>query len=350
MKILYAIQGTGNGHINRARTLVPTLKSMFDTDVLISGLHHELDVPFNFNYRCHGIGYTFGRNGGIDYFKTFRQLSFIRSLQEINQLPVKKYDLIISDFEPISSWAAKLRNIPCYSLSHQAAVIQPDSPKPSRNDFIGRTILQQYAPSNESFGFHFKSYNSKIFTPIINKEIRNQEIKNVGHYTVYLPAFSDEKIIALLSGIKDIYWHVFSKNTKIQYKTKNVFVRPIDYRKFVVSMSTAAGILCGAGFETPAEALFMNKKLLVIPMKYQYEQHCNAAALQQLGIPSIMDFGIHSKKQISSWLADDKTIQIEYPDHADQVLQNVINFFNSQSMDEALIDNQIFFDFLSDTE
>jgi hypothetical protein len=35
-------------------------------------------------------------------------------------------------------------------------------------------------------------------------------------------------------------------------------------------------------FETPAEALFLGKKLLVIPMTGQYEQECNAAALAAL--------------------------------------------------------------------
>lgn len=44
-------------------------------------------------------------------------------------------------------------------------------------------------------------------------------------------------------------------------------------------------MLCGAGFETPAEVLHLNKKLLVVPMKSQYEQHCNAAALKKLGVP-----------------------------------------------------------------
>ena len=43
-------------------------------------------------------------------------------------------------------------------------------------------------------------------------------------------------------------------------------------------------MLCGAGFETPAEALFLNKKLLVIPMKTQFEQKCNAQALKEMGV------------------------------------------------------------------
>jgi len=39
--------------------------------------------------------------------------------------------------------------------------------------------------------------------------------------------------------------------------------------------------------ETPAEALFFKKKLMVIPMKGQYEQLYNAECLKQLGVPII---------------------------------------------------------------
>ena len=37
MKILYAIQGTGNGHIARAEDIVPVLKRFGTLDVLVSG-------------------------------------------------------------------------------------------------------------------------------------------------------------------------------------------------------------------------------------------------------------------------------------------------------------------------
>ena len=50
-------------------------------------------------------------------------------------------------------------------------------------------------------------------------------------------------------------------------------------------MASSTGVLCGAGFETPAEALYLGKKLMVIPMKSQLEQFYNAASLKQLGVP-----------------------------------------------------------------
>ena len=36
MKILYAIQSTGNGHLGRAMEILPTLKRNADVDILVS--------------------------------------------------------------------------------------------------------------------------------------------------------------------------------------------------------------------------------------------------------------------------------------------------------------------------
>lgn len=38
------------------------------------------------------------------------------------------------------------------------------------------------------------------------------------------------------------------------------------------------------GFETPAEAMYLNKKLLSIPILNHFEQECNAEAMKKLGI------------------------------------------------------------------
>ena len=41
MKILYAIQGTGNGHLSRARDIIPILQKKGDVDILVSGTQHH---------------------------------------------------------------------------------------------------------------------------------------------------------------------------------------------------------------------------------------------------------------------------------------------------------------------
>src|ERR1700712_4806476 len=130
MKILYAIQGTGNGHLSRSMDIVPLLQHMAEVDVLVSGNQGDLKLPFPVKYKFHGMGFVFGKNGGVDLWKSFYKSNFRKFLKEINNLPVEDYDLVISDFEPVSAWACYLKNKPCIGLSHQAAVLAAEVPQP----------------------------------------------------------------------------------------------------------------------------------------------------------------------------------------------------------------------------
>lgn len=284
MKILYAIQGTGNGHLSRARDIIPILQKKGDVDILVSGIQADVDLPYSIKYQLKGLSFIFGKNGGIDLLKTYKKSNLRNLYKEIIEFPIKVYDIVISDFEPVSAWACKMHNKTCIGLSHQSAVINKKSPKPKKRDLLGKLILKNYAPTKISFGFHFKKFDQNIYTPVIRSQIRLAETTNEGHYTVYLPAYSDEKILKILSQISSVKWEVFSKHCTKPIIVKNVNIKPINNNQFIKSFVSCSGILCGAGFETPAEALYMKKKLLVIPMKGQYEQQCNAASLSELGV------------------------------------------------------------------
>ncbi len=80
-------------------------------------------------------------------------------------------------------------------------------------------------------------------------------------------------------------------------------IAPINNDAFIKSLVTSTGVLCGAGFETPAEALFLKKKLMVIPMKGQYEQQCNAAALKEMGVPVLKKLKISKVEKIIDWVS-----------------------------------------------
>lgn len=324
MKILYAIQGTGNGHLSRARDIIPILKKKHDVDILISGTHAEITVPFTVKYRFRGLGFIFGANGGIDLIETYKKNYIKVLLSEINSLPVHEYDLVFSDFEPVSAWACYLGSKNCISLSHQAAVINKKSPRPKEIDVIGKAVLKNYAPGAFKYGFHFKSYDEHIFTPVIRNEVRKQKIGNKNHYTVYLPAYDDRRIIKVLTSFGEIKWEVFSKHTKRSFNEKNIMVRPIDNESFIESIANSEGVICGAGFETPAEALYMGKKLLVVPMKGQYEQQCNAAALKEMGVPVIKNFKLTHADKISQWLDDKTIINVDYPDNTEKIINKII--------------------------
>ena len=325
MKILYAIQGTGNGHLSRSRDIIPDLQNIGKVDILISGTQADITLPYPVKYQMKGLGFVFGKKGGVDLWQTFRQNNISRVIKEVNQVPVEEYDIIINDFEPVSAWACYLKRKPCIALSHQCAVLSSKAPLPRHRDRLGKFILKHYAPATAKYGFHFMRFNENIYTPVIRKQVRELFVSNKGHYTVYLPAYSDKKIISVLSRFNDINWEVFSKHNKKLYDCKNILIRPIQNEAFLESMASSAGILCGAGFETPSEALFLKKKLLVVPMENQYEQHCNAAALQMMGVTVLKNLKKKQFTEIQNWLKEDMVVDVNYPDNTQEIIQTLIN-------------------------
>jgi len=324
MKILYAVQGTGNGHLCRALDIIPALKKFGEVDVLVSGIQADIGLPFDVKYKLHGLSFIFGKSGGVDLWRTFMSSTVRKFIQEINSLPVENYDLIINDFEPISAWACQSRDIPCIGLSHQIAALDAASPKSEESDMLGKFIMKNYAPSSSSYGFHFKSYSNQIFTPVIRQSIRELDPQDKGHYTVYLPAYDDAHLLKNLAKFPDVKWDVYSKHNKRPFSVKNVSINPIQSDTFVKSMANSSGVLCGAGFETPAEALFLGKKLLVVPMKNQYEQHLNAAALEQMGVPVIFNLKKKNDYAIESWLNSETKITVDYPDNTQEIISSIV--------------------------
>lgn len=324
MRILYAIQATGNGHLSRAKDVIPALMKRADVDVITSGVQADIDLPFPIKYKYHGLSFIFGKGGGVDLVSTFRQNSIKKVIQEIRSCPVQDYDLVINDFEPISAWACRIKGVRCISLSHQAALRSKKVPKPRHTDWIGSFILKNYAPCKAYFGFHFANYDENIYTPIIRNEIRTQKIKDEGHYTVYLPAYGDKKLIKTLSKIKGVQWQVFSKHTRKSYLYKNLQIQPVNSALFSKSMADSKGVLCGAGFETPAEALFLKKKLMVIPMKRQYEQHFNAAGLKDLGVPVIKKLNKKNINRIQAWADNGGAIKVNFPDQTQLIIDRLL--------------------------
>lgn len=326
MKILFGIQGTGNGHLTRALEILPFLQEKADVDVLISGEQFDLPLPFEPKYRMKGLDFVFGKNGGINMLETFKRIDSFRFLKEVRNFPVEKYDLVISDFEPISCWSAHIRKKTCIGLSNQSATLHPDAPRPKKADPLGKLILQYYAPVTINFGFHFKKLSDTIFTPVIRQEVRKLIPTIENHFTVYLPSYNDDRIIENLKEFPAQNWEVFSKHNSTPVTLNNIRIQPIQGKEFLQSISTSKGVLCNAGFGTTSEALFMGKKLLVIPMKGQYEQHCNAAMLKSMGSVVIKSLKRKHHNKISDWIKNGKPVKVDFPDQTAKIVDSLLKF------------------------
>jgi uncharacterized protein (TIGR00661 family) len=88
----------------------------------------------------------------------------------------------------------------------------------------------------------------------------------------------------------------------------------VNNNAFSESMINCHGIITGAGFETPAEALYLGKKLMCIPVKGQYEQLCNAAALNEFNIATVDAITKTFPGEVRHWLdrPASKSLQLKY--------------------------------------
>jgi len=326
MRILYAIQGTGNGHISRARAIVPLLQQYGNLDLLISGTQADVSLIENVKYELHGFSFIFGRKGGVNHYETWRSMNLPRFVRDMNKLPLEDYNLIINDFEPVTAWACKRKGLESVGLSHQASFQSRNVPRPKSIDWA-QLVLKYYAPASHYVGFHFEKYDHFINTPVIRSQIRELQVRDDGHYTVYLPAIDDKFLIPILHQLPHVQWQVFSKHAIVAYTSKNVQVNLINNEQYNASLASCTGLLTGGGFEGPAEALFLGKKLLVVPMKFQYEQQCNAFALKKFGIPVIWGSNKNWLPVLKEWIDHGRVIHVDYPDETASVIDRLVKQF-----------------------
>lgn len=325
MKILYSVQATGNGHISRAMELLPFLKQYGEIDLFLSGANSTLPLDAPVKYRSKGVSLFYTCDGQLSYRKMLRHIHPLTLMKEVRDLPVEKYDLVLNDFECITALACARKKIPSVNFGHQASFMSAKTPRPEKKSAVGEWILKNYARANRYIGLHFQSYDTDIFSPVIKSEILRAQPKNLGHITVYLPSYCDEQLAAFFSNYAGVRFEIFSHQKKEKTVQQNLSFLPVSKTLFNESMINCDGLITGGGFETPAEALYLKKKIISIPINGQYEQQCNAAALKKLGIPVYQKLDDDDfRNGFMGWLNDTDQPQVNYDHSTEKIVNQVI--------------------------
>ena len=284
MNILYGVNATGNGHISRSRITISELKKRgHNVTVLFSGR----DVKDFFNleeFRPYIIkkGFTFVfRKGRLNVFKTLLNIDLIQFVRDVFKIK-KEYDVVVTDFEPISAYAARKLGIHCIGIGHQYSLLKK-IPKSIKMKLASLFFLRFYTPINSTISSHFYHFNQSILPPFIEKVLKNQNtvpfMKNT--FLVYLVWEERDQMISILNTIKDnefIYYSSVDKEIQIG----NVTLKPYSNKNFKEDLMACNGLLTNAGFQLPAEAIYLGKKILCKPLLGQPEQEHNAKILKKL--------------------------------------------------------------------
>ncbi len=312
MKIFYAVQATGNGHISRAMELLPHLQSYGTVDIFLSGANSSLVLDAPIKYRSNGLSLFYNCTGGLDYWKMMKGYQPFKLKREIQDLPVEKYDLVINDFEYITAAACIKKKITSVQFGHQGSFQSNKTPRPENKSTVGEWVLKNYAKATHHIGLHFEKYDEFIFHPVIKKEILDSEPTDKNYITVYLPSYCEPQLEELFHPFKDFNFQIFSKETPQEKKSGNILFLPVNSGLFNQSLVHCTGIITGGGFETPAEAIHLGKKIISIPIRGQYEQVCNAAALERLGIKCLKTIDENFPSIFYKWIEEKNTLCIDY--------------------------------------
>ncbi len=314
MKVLYGVQATGNGHITRARVMAPALAAVgVDVDYLFSGrsANEFFDMGCFGKYKTkRGLTFHMKEGAKVDLPKTLLKNNISQLYRDINALNLSEYDLVISDFEPISAWAAKLNKKPSIGIAHQYAFLHnlPDT----CNSLILKSAIRLFAPVEQAVGVHWHHFDYSIVPPLIcaSRHARGRLQKMI---LVYMPYEANETLYYWLSAFPDYCFRVYSKIEK-PYVRGNVTFFPLSRDKFEKDLSLCDGVISNCGFGLASEAMQYGKKFLSKPMKGQVEQQSNACILKTLRLATViteLDVDV-----IEAWLKLDNPEPKQFPDVA----------------------------------
>lgn len=324
MKLLYGVQGTGNGHITRARCLAKAFEQHdVQVDYLFSG--RSLDQYFameGFTSRRFFQGFTFATtNNKIDRIGTLRKLKPIRFIKDVRDVPVNAYDLVLTDYEPITAWAARVKGAPVLGIGHQYA-FHSKAPKP-RADIAGRMLLRYFAPARNAFGVHWHHFNGNILPPIIDTELTRAKSPG-SHYVVYLPFDDPLRLVTMLKQLPNKKFIVYTPHVSVCSRQANVTLRKTQQAAFKDDLRCAAGVITSCGFGLVSEALHIGLPLLAVPVAGQIEQQANADALALLGLASTASkLSVENLQTFTENAAP--TRPQHYPNVADALAQYIVD-------------------------
>lgn len=325
MKILYGINATGNGHLSRARVIISELKQRgHDITTLFSGNDkNEIFDIDDFKPFIEKKGFTFQKKKGkIKLIKTLFNADLIQFRKDINSLK-NNYDMVLTDFEPVSAYFARKRRLPIIGLGHQYSFYKK-LPITLKMRLLRIFFPYVYTPVNKVIASHFYHFNQDILPPFLAKKIRKNTVPSNTHNNilVYTPWEDFNNMVGTLNKLKNrnfIYYY----NVKQKHKIENVIIKPFSEENFKLDLIKNKYLITNAGFQLPAEAIFIGKQILCKPLNGQPEQEHNGEILKNLGYATLCNnFCLNT---IESWLKSNSFVEKKFLDPLPLMIKMIEN-------------------------
>lgn len=315
-RVLYGAVTTGNAHITRARAVVPRLRARgLEVDLVFSGNVSEAlekGVPELQPYRAfHGLAYV-RKEGRVDYGETWKNLKPLTLNRDFKSIR-GPYDLVVTDFEPITAWWGLTHDVTVVGVAHHYSFWGP-APRPLQIDFFAEAVFRYYAPATVPVGLNWKRVTPTTIPPIIRPEVRSSNPSDGGHVLVYLSAYETATLESIFShpALSPYRFFIYPYAVDHAPRRDNLFFKDFSHDEFAADLLSARAVVTAAGFTLLSECIHLGKPVYSIPERGQYEQQCNAVALKKWG------FGQTAKRlqpePLATWLGSCRQNPHPFPD------------------------------------
>ncbi len=290
MRILYGVNGEGMGHAMRSAEVIKELSRNNKVAIIAGGKAADHLKKSNNLKKVAYLSFI-TKNGKINYLQTFfiNLIKFPIFLIDFVSLLInsihKRPKVIITDFEPLTSYTGLILRIPVISLDNQHIITDTyiSYLKNPLSKFIYKILVYLMVPFPKKkiittfFYPKISHKNTILVNPIVRKIISKQKSRIGQHILVYLSVKNDS-LIKTLKKLKNNFVVYAKTNLK---SAKNIKIRGFNEIQFANDLADAKAVICNASMAALTEALYLKKPVLCIPIKGQIEQEINGYCLQK---------------------------------------------------------------------
>jgi uncharacterized protein (TIGR00661 family) len=362
MKFLMIVQGEGRGHMTQSISMFQLLEQNgHKVCAVCVGKSKRREIPKFFSSKIKAPIHLFDspnfvtdkKHKGIKLGKTITSnlskiTQFKKSLNEIHQLVEEHQpDIILNFYDLLGGLYKMLFQPTCryWTIGHQYLINHPEFPYPNGNGL--QKLLFQLNTKITAFGSELElalsfrpldpvqNGNTVILPPLLRKEIKNLTPYSGEFYLTYMvnPGYSDEILLFAKQNpnIKiEAFWDKIG--APIKYKPlENLIFHQLNDCLFLDKMAQCKGLVTTAGFESVCEAMYLGKPVMMVPVKGQFEQACNAIDAQQSGAGIISNnFDFYKMKIFLSSGNFNPTLSKEWVDSFDAKFLGILKSIPSQ--------------------
>jgi uncharacterized protein (TIGR00661 family) len=303
MKILYGVTGEGLGHAMRSRVVQDLLRRQ-GHELLVAASGRAVAYLEQHGHRVvpiEGFQLEYGE-GRLRRARTLgRTLRRAPDALRRNLAAFAEHvdpfapDLAITDFDSFAHAYGKRRGLPVISIDHHHVITRCTHGRAVKAHLPGGALLTRGLVRAKIPGCAFYigssfyqppvlsryAANTRIIGPVLRPEMLPLAPTRGEHVLVYQTSKDNRGLGDVLASAPGTPFLVYGFGQ--DEDRGHVQYRRFDEARFLADLASARAVITNGGHTVMAEALYLGKPLLSVPIRHQGEQEMNAAYLVALG-------------------------------------------------------------------